>query len=293
MELRTTLVDDLVRRALHEDLSESGDLTVRLCLPKADTAGLQTALILAKAPGVICGLDVARRVFELQDSEAVVECRSKDGDRVLPGDEVLRVRSHPAALLAAERTALNFMQRMSGIATLTRHFVDAVAGTPARILETRKTTPTLREFEKYAVRTGGGQNHRFGLFDQVLIKENHFALALPLSFLEVVELAVVGSENPVIVEAQTIEEAQLAVRGGAAVVMLDNFAAGPDLMDAVAVVRREAATCGRDVKVEASGGIDLESVRRFAECGVDRISVGALTHSVTALDLSMLVQEDL
>ena len=173
---------------------------------------------------------------------------------------------------------------------MTRRYVDCVAGTGASILDTRKTTPGLRHVEKAAVLAGGGVNHRIGLFDQVLLKENHFGLALPLSYEEVVRRCVVGQSRPVVAEARSVEEAVAAVRGGAAVVLLDNFEPGSPLRAAVAAVHDAARAAGREVATEASGGITLSTVRAFAESGVDRISVGALTHSAPSVDLSLVVE---
>ena len=287
MELATALVDDLVRRALGEDLGDTGDLTTRLCVTDRRRG---TARVVAKAAGVVAGQVFARRAFLACDPEAAVAITCADGERVEPGAALLRIEADGAAILAAERTALNFLQRLSGIATATRRFVDAVAGTGAVVLETRKTTPTLRAIEKYAVRVGGGTNHRAGLFDQVLIKENHFELARPAGYEEVVRRAAERAERPVIAEARDLGEAVAAVRGGAAVVLLDNFGAGAALREAVRAVRDEARALGRAVAIEASGGITLDTARAVAECGVDRLSVGALTHSAPALDLSLLVE---
>jgi nicotinate-nucleotide pyrophosphorylase (carboxylating) len=250
MEPPADALHDCVRRALAEDL------------------GTET---LAVDADVTCHLAVPRR----------------DGDLVTPGDPVLEVTGAAPAILAAERTALNFLQRLSGIATAVRAMVDAVAGTGAVVLDTRKTTPGLRWLEKRAVVAGGGKNHRFGLFDQVLLKENHFALARPTPYEDVVRRCVAGQSKPVVAEARTEAEAVAAVRGGAAVVLLDNFAPGPELRRAVAAVRSAAA--GRAVAIEASGGITPGNARAFAECGVDRLSAGSITHSAPALDLSLLV----
>ncbi|MCR9247788.1 MAG: carboxylating nicotinate-nucleotide diphosphorylase [bacterium] len=265
------------------------DVTSHLAVP-ADARG--RARMVSKASGVLAGLDCATAAFRLLDSGSRVDLARRDGDAVEPGVEVLRVEAAMPALLAAERTALNFVQRLSGVATLTRQFVDAVAGTGARILDTRKTTPGLRLLEKAAVVAGGGHNHRIGLFDQVLLKENHFALARPVGYEEVVRRCVDNPDRtaPVIAEARTVDEAVAAVRGGADVVLLDNFAAGKPLRAAVAAVQATAHELSRQVETEASGGIDLQTVRAFAECGVDRISVGAVTHSAPALDLSLLVE---
>ena len=226
------------------------------------------------------------------DAAMAVEVFLDDGSAVEPGDEVLRVRGDGASILAAERTVLNFLQQAGGIASLTRRFVAAVEGTGARILETRKTPPGLRDLAKQAVRLGGGVNHRIGLFDQVLLKENHFAAAAPDSIETVVARAVRQSPGgaPVIAEARDVTEAEAAVRGGARVVLLDNFAPDERLAAAIERVRAVAAEVGNPIEVEVSGGIGLHNVRAFAEQGVDRISIGALTHSAAALDLSMLVE---
>ncbi|MBL8723859.1 MAG: carboxylating nicotinate-nucleotide diphosphorylase [Planctomycetes bacterium] len=281
-----------VRAALVEDLgvappTASGDLTSRLALP-ARRRG--RARLFAKAGGVLAGTDCAVAAFTELDPTAVVNLLLRDGAAVVPGALVLTVDGDMQGLLAAERTALNFVQRLSGVATRTRAFVAAVAGTPARILDTRKTTPGLRLLEKRAVLAGGGQNHRIGLFDQVLLKENHFGFARPLPYEEVVRRCVQGQPGPVVAEARTADEAVAAVRGGASVVLLDNFAPGADLRAAVRAVRAAATAAGRAVEVEASGGVDLGNVRAFAECGVDRISIGGLTHSAPALDFSLLVE---
>lgn len=284
-------VAECVRRALAEDLGGDSfdadmDLTSRLSVP----AGLQAgARIVAKARGVIAGTGAAEAAFRALDPAAVVDVRTRDGASVQPGDLVMTIRCAARALLAAERTALNFLQRLSGVATTTRALVDAVAGTGARVLDTRKTTPGLRMLEKDAVVAGGGTNHRIGLHDQVLLKENHFAMA-GRPHEEVVRHCVASQASPVVAEARTVDEAVAVVRGGAAVVLLDNFTAGPGLRDAIARVRAEAASRGRTVLVEASGGVRAENIRAYADCGVDRISVGALTHSAPALDLSLLVE---
>lgn len=287
MNLPSALIDDFVNRALHEDLGESGDVTTQLCLVAACQG---KARIIARAMGVVAGLPLAVQSFRAQDPGVQIELCVAEGDRVVDGQDLLTLRGTAAGMLAAERTALNFLQRLSGIATVTRRYVDAVAGTETVILDTRKTVPTLRSLDKYAVRVGGGQNHRQGLYDQVLIKENHFALAAPSSYAETVARAVAGSDRPVIAEARSHAEAQTAVQAGADLVLLDNFAAGQELRSLVRELRALAESLGRSVLIEASGGIDLGRVRSFADCGVDRISVGALTHSVIALDLSMLVE---
>lgn len=277
---------DLIRAALAEDHG-SGDVTSRAAIPAAARA---RAVIRAKAAGVICGLEVARAAFLELDSACVVETAYHDGDHVAPGDIVLRLDGAARAVLGAERVALNFLQHLSGVATLTRRFVDAVEGTGAAILDTRKTTPGMRLLEKAAVRAGGGRNHRIGLFDMVLLKENHLRLAGGVT-------AAVGAARaeapgvPVEVETTTLDEAREAVDAGVERLMIDN-ADPPTLASRVAAIRAYAAGCGVACpRLEMSGGVTLETVRAFAETGVDDISVGALTHSAPALDLSLLVEE--
>lgn len=293
MELQDPTLRTCVQRALaedlgREDLSLDADVTTRLSVPAGKRG---RARLWAKSRGVLAGSTAAVAAFQLLDPKSVCQRVRRDGDRFERGDLVLEVEGDMRALLAAERTALNFIQRLSGVATVTRAFVDAVAGTAARILDTRKTTPGLRLLEKAAVAAGGGSNHRIGLFDQVLLKENHFGFAAPLSYEEVVRRCVQGQERPVVAEARTVAEAVAAVRGGASIVLLDNFAPGPSLRSAVQAVRGIAEQLGRkDVLTEASGGVTLQTVREFAECGVDRISVGAITHSAPAADLSLLVE---
>ena len=283
---------DCVRRALAEDLGSRdldlhADVTTRLALAEPRVG---RARLIAKVAGVLAGSACAARAFSMLDPDCRVELLREDGQRFERGDLILHVSGDMQALLAAERTVLNFVQRLSGVATLTRSFVEAVAGTGARIFDTRKTTPGLRLLEKRAVLAGGGHNHRIGLYDQVLLKENHFGFAQPEPYEQVVRRCVAGQSGPVIAEARNVDEALSGARGGAAVVLLDNFQPGDVLRSAVAAVRSAAAALGRSVSIEASGGVDLRSVRAFAECGVDRISIGALTHSAPAIDLSLLVE---
>lgn len=286
--LRTCVQHALAEDLGRADLSLDGDVTSRLSVPAGKRGH---ARLWAKSRGVLAGSHAAVAAFQMLDSRAVIERVRGDGDRFERGDLVLHVEGDMRALLAAERTALNFVQRLSGVATMTRAFVDAVAGTTARILDTRKTTPGLRALEKAAVAAGGGTNHRIGLFDQVLLKENHFGFAAPMPYEEVVRRCVQGQPRPVVAEARTVAEAVAAVGGGATVVLLDNFRPGPDLLSAVQAVREAAKALGRQgVLTEASGGVTLQTVRAFAECGVDRISVGAITHSAPAVDLSLLVE---
>ncbi|MHC5062919.1 MAG: carboxylating nicotinate-nucleotide diphosphorylase, partial [Planctomycetota bacterium] len=220
MILAAAVIDDFVSRALQEDLGEVGDITSQFCLTAVPRG---SAKIISREAGVIAGLPFAIRAFEARDASADISLGCEEGDRIEAGQQVMTVEADAKALLAAERTALNFLQRLSGVASMTRSFVDAVAGTGSMILETRKTLPTLRALDKYAVRIGGGQNHRMGLYDQVLIKENHIALAAPAGYAETVARAVKESKLPVIAEARDLEEGQLAVKSGAQIVMLDNM----------------------------------------------------------------------
>jgi nicotinate-nucleotide pyrophosphorylase (carboxylating) len=281
--LDPALVDRVLRAALAED-EGSGDLTSRSAVP-ADARA--RGLLTAKSEGVLAGALVFARAFELCDPGARVERLLADGARLEPGALVATVEGSARALLLAERTALNFVQRMSGTATLTARFVQCAAGR-ARILDTRKTTPGLRAFEKYAVLCGGGENHRFGLFDEVMIKDNHVELAgRPLEQVVREVRAGVGPDVRMTVEARDRDEALAAVRGGADVVLLDNMT--PARMSALAPELRALAG-GRRVELEASGGITLDNLAEVAACGVDRISIGALTHSAPALDLSLSLE---
>jgi len=268
--MEVTAVD--VRAWIAEDLG-AGDLTSEAVVPEGARA---RAVILLKERGVVCGLDLARAVFAELDADVDFEALSSDG--VEAEGEIARIEGSARALLGGERLALNVLGRLSGIATLTRSYVDAVAGTSAVILDTRKTTPGLRAVEKYAVRCGGGTNHRLGLDDGVLIKDNHLRLSASIG--DAVERAK-GTGVTVEVEAETLEEVREALDAGADMILLDNMAPA-ELSEAVSL------NAGR-AKLEASGGIRLDNVRAAAETGVDFISIGALTHSARALDVSMEV----
>jgi nicotinate-nucleotide pyrophosphorylase (carboxylating) len=277
MALDHDLVADLVSRALAEDVG-AGDVTTQAIVPEGARA---VATITQKAPGVVFGLDVAEEAFRQADSGVEIERLAPEGVWQEPGTPVLRVRGAAAGILVAERTALNFLQRLSGVATLTARYVRAIEGTGARILDTRKTTPTLRALEKAAVVAGGGTSHRFGLFDMVLIKENHVAAAGGVG--PAVRAARARfADIPVEVECQTAAEVAEALAAGAPRILLDNMT--PDQMRAIA-----ADVDGR-AELEASGGIDLDTVRAAAHTGVDFVSVGALTHSAPALDLSLILE---
>ncbi|ANT65761.1 carboxylating nicotinate-nucleotide diphosphorylase [Prosthecochloris sp. CIB 2401] len=272
-----------IMQALEEDRYD-GDVTTMATICNGEGG---RAVITAKAEGVVAGLGVARQVFSLMDNSIKVSTLSGDGDRVVPGDVVMEVEGSIASLLVAERTALNFMQRMSGIATRTREFVDRIGHTGAKILDTRKTAPGLRYFDKEAVAAGGGKNHRFGLFDLVLIKDNHIDAAGGVG--EAVRrakayLAEQGISMKIEAEVRSFDELALALDAGPDIVLIDNFAV-EDIGKAVAYARERYP----DVALEASGNVGLHNVAAIAETGVDYISVGELTHSVTALDLSMTI----
>lgn len=278
-------VRDLIGRALAEDLGGRGDLTVEALVP--DEARL-AARIVAKQDGVVCGLPLVALVCEAVGPGTVAVSRlAADGTRVRAGETVLEVEGRAATLLVAERTALNLCQRLSGIATRARAFADAVAGTGAEVFDTRKTTPGLRLLEKHAVAAGGCRNHRFGLFDQVLIKDNHVALmgaGGPAAAVRACRERL-GGEAVVEVEIERVDDLEAVIAAGADIVLLDNLP--PEEL------RRAVALRGdRPVRLEASGNVTLGNVRAVAETGVDRISVGALTHSVPALDLSMRCLEE-
>ncbi len=268
-----------VRQALAEDIG-AGDVTTLACVPPEATA---RAVLRARESIVLAGLDFARVAFHELDPNLKLQTRAKDGQRLAPGDVALEISGAARAILTAERVALNFTQRLSGVATLTARFVAAVSGTGARILDTRKTTPGWRHFEKYAVACGGGTNHRTGLYDLVLIKDNHLAAlagASPNPIAAAVQRArQAWPQLKVEVEADTLEQVDQAADAGADFILLDNMP--PDqLREAVRRVRGRSQT-------EASGGIRLETVRAVAETGVNFISVGAITHSAPAVDLGL------
>ncbi len=275
---------ELVARALVEDLGE-GDVTGEATVPAETTA---TARVVQKAPGVVFGLDLVRETMSQAGVEEV-ELLAPEGEwrQDVPA-EVLTARGPARAILAAERTALNFLGHLSGVATLTARYVEAVAGTKAQILDTRKTTPGLRKLEKAAVAAGGGTNHRMGLFDAFLIKENHIAAAgsIPRA---VYAAHQVHPELPVEVEVRNLDETAYAIGSGADQLLLDNM--DPPTMRAAVELRDANSTTGKPT-LEASGGVNLETVRAAAETGVDFISVGALTHSAPVLDFSLLLSAD-
>ncbi len=269
--------------ALDEDLGEAGDLTSEVLIP-AERIG--AAVLVARQPGVLAGLPAAELVFALVDPTLMFEAVRSDGSPLQPGDQLAVVSGKSRSILRGERTALNFLQHLSGIATQTRRYVDAVAGLPCQILDTRKTTPGWRLLEKYAVRQGGGHNHRIGLYDGILIKDNHLAALAgqtdPIG--EAVRLARQkhGTSIPVEIEVDTLAQLEFALKAKPDIVLLDNMPPA-DLRQAVR--RRNEIAPG--VLLESSGGVTLDTLRALAETGVDRISIGALTHSAPALDIGL------
>ncbi|HMO43192.1 MAG TPA: carboxylating nicotinate-nucleotide diphosphorylase [Phenylobacterium sp.] len=270
------LIEPVVSAALAEDLGRAGDVTALACI--APDAQLSVAFA-ARKPGVAAGLACARLALHALDPDARFEAVLQDGATLTPGAVLARAQGDARAILSAERTGLNLLGRLCGVATLTRAYVDAVEGTGARIVDTRKTTPGLRHLEKYAVRCGGGINHRFGLDDAILIKDNHVAACGGVGEAVRRAKAFAGHLMKVEVEIDRLDQLDEALMHGPDVVMLDNFSLA-DLRAAVSAAKGKAV-------LEASGGVTLESVRAIAETGVDVISVGALTHSAPALDIGL------
>ncbi len=270
------LIEPVVRMALAEDLGRAGDVTAQACIPEG---ARMRAVFAARKAGVLAGIDCVRLAVLAMDPDASVELKLRDGDAFEAGAVLAEVEADARAFLAAERTALNLLGRLCGIATVTRAYVEAVAGTKARIADTRKTTPGLRALEKHAVLCGGGVNHRFGLDDAILIKDNHVAVCGGVGEAVRRARAVVGHLMKVEIEVDSLDQLDEALVAGPDVIMLDNFTL-PMLREAV------ARTAGR-ITLEASGGVNLETVRGIAETGVDVISVGALTHSAPALDVGL------
>ena len=273
------IIEEAVLRALAEDVG-SGDLTTEALVEGGATA---VAAIYSKEAGVLAGLPVAERVFQILDPGVVLERLLPEGSDLAPGNKIARVRGSGRALLTGERTALNFLRHLSGVATAARHLSGLIAGTGGRLLDTRKTTPGLRVLEKYAVRVGGGHNHRTGLFDGILIKDNHIKLAGGIA--AAVERAREAAPHTirVEVEVESLGQLQEALQAGADLILLDNMP--EDLL------REAVKLTGGRALLEASGRISAANIRAVAETGVDLISVGAITHSAPALDISMDVGE--
>jgi nicotinate-nucleotide pyrophosphorylase (carboxylating) len=273
MAVATDTLERAVHAALAEDIG-AGDVTTDATVA-ADAVG--TAAMVVKQAGVVCGLRAAETAFRALDPDIRFEAFAQDGDAVEPPAIVARIAGSERAILTGERVALNFLGRLSGIATLTRRYVDAVEGTGVAVLDTRKTTPGLRALEKHAVACGGGRNHRFGLDDAVLVKDNHLRAAGSVT--AAVELVRGATDLPVEVECESLDQLREALDAGVDAILLDNMTVA-ELREAVAL------NAGR-ARLEASGGVSLDTIRDIAETGVDEISVGALTHSAPALDVSL------
>ncbi len=270
-------MDDLIERALHEDVNGYDCTTEAIFTPDQRSE----AILIAKSDGIIAGLEVFQRVFKCLDKDSTIEFFFNDGDRVQGGDRILRIKGRTHALLVGERTALNLIQRMSGIATQTQACVRCVEGTKAKIVDTRKTAPGLRFLDKMAIRMGGGYNHRMGLYDAAMIKDNHITAAGGIKNAVERVRANVSHMTKIEVEVQTLEDLETAIESGADVVMLDNMS--------LAEVKKAVDHAAGRVLLEASGNITLDCVKEVAQTGVDIISIGALTHSVLALDLSFKI----
>jgi len=295
LEISAPDLEKKVKTALAEDIG-SGDVTGRL-IPES---AMVTAEIRVGEKGIISGLPLAQLTFSSLDKKLEFKCLTEDGQEISPGEKVAEVSGSGRSILAAERTALNFLSRLSGIATLTAKFVNEVSGTKTQICNTRKTTPTMRPLEKYAVRSGNGKNHRSGLFDGILIKDNHISILVKTgiansrteaiaslvkearSFMRALLSTRREEIRGIEVEVENREEALAAAKAGATIIMLDNFKP-----DAVAKITQELKRSGYKGKIEVSGGINLENVKAYARSGADIISIGRLTHSAPSLDFSL------
>lgn len=273
MGISARAMENLVRDALKEDLGEGHDITTQNIAPKNATA---TAVIRAREEGILCGTALAKTAFTLLSNQVSFERHLKDGGELTPGQAILTITGPAQTILIGERTALNFLTHLSGIATLTHKYVEEIKDTNAQILDTRKTTPGLRTLEKYAVAIGGGGNHRMGLYDAVLIKDNHIAIAGGIKQ----ALDAVKGHDSIEIEVDTLGQLEEVLsHGGAHIVLLDNME--------INTLSKAVKMAAEKVKTEASGGITLENVKETAETGVDYISIGAITHSAPALDISM------
>jgi nicotinate-nucleotide pyrophosphorylase (carboxylating) len=288
-------LDGLIDVALTEDIGV-GDVTTAAVVPKGEK-GL--AEVITKDEGVLAGLEFVRNLFKKLDKDLKIDLKFKDGQKIKGGDVIITLEGELEPILSGERVALNFLGRFSGIATLTSKFVERVKGTESKILDTRKTTPGMRLLEKYAVTVGGGENHRFGLYDMILIKENHLtasggieaALKAARLYVDEYQGQTKGRHSLKIeVEVKNTEELKEALKFSPDIIMLDNFDV-EEIREGVEIARRFEAQEGRAPKLEVSGGVGLENVREIAETGVDFISVGALTHSPKTLDFSLLIRE--
>jgi len=272
---REYLIEKIISLAIEEDIN-TGDITTNALIPEESRA---IAEMTAKAPGIVSGLDIALKVFKYIDSTTIWTPLVKEGERVSKGDKIARIEGSYRALLTAERTALNILQRMSGIATATAIFVKELEGTNTRLLDTRKTAPGMRLLDKMAVKAGGGTNHRMGLYDMALIKDNHIKVAGGITNAVKQVRASIPAGIKIEVEVTDLNETREALAAGADIIMLDNMT-NEAMAEAVKVIDKRAET-------EASGNMNVQRLKEVAATGVDYISVGALTHSVTALDISM------
>lgn len=272
-----------IELSLSEDIGD-GDHSSLACISKTET---NKAKLVAKEEGIICGIDIAREVYALVDKSIKFTAMMKDGDRIKKGDIIFRVEGSAIGILTSERTALNYMQRLSGIATSTNEYVELIKGTGTKLLDTRKTTPSMRLFEKYAVKVGGGYNHRIGLYDMIMLKDNHidFAGGVENAITKTKEyLKSLGKELKIEVEVRSMEELERVLKiGGVDRIMLDNFT--PELL------QKAIERIGGKYETESSGGINKDTILNFAKTGVDFISVGALTHQIKSLDLSLVAQD--
>jgi nicotinate-nucleotide pyrophosphorylase (carboxylating) len=281
MELDPSIIYAYAADFLKEDIGR-GDITTQATV-RGGARG--RGRFLAKEEFILCGLEIAEAVFAALDASIQLESRVYDGERIATGTEFARIEGPAAVLLTGERSALNLLQRLSGVATTTRSYVDRIEGTGAKVVDTRKTTPGLRALEKYAVTVGGGHNHRFGLDDGVLIKDNHIALGGGVR--RAIEMARRAVPHLMKIEVEVANESQLseAITARADVIMLDNMSI-EEIRRSVELIRKQAP----DTIIEVSGGVSLETIREKAECGVDLISVGAITHSARAVDISLKIR---
>ena len=283
MDFDFAKIETLVRKALEEDLG-TGDITTDNLV---QDALLARGKFIAREEGIICGIPIVEPLFRLLDEDIEFKAAISDGDRVLSGQIIGEISGAARGILSGERVVLNFLQRLSGIATLTRRFVRAVEEFPTKIYDTRKTTPLWRYLEKYAVKIGGGENHRLGLYDMVLIKDNHLRLLGWKGLKEHIARVRkrLGPDVKIEIEAENLNEVKAAISGVANVIMLDNMSLD-EMRQAVETVRKSS----EKIEIEASGGVTLDNVKKIARTGVDRISIGALTHSALALDISLEVE---
>lgn len=280
--LRNSQIRNLILQALQEDIGR-GDLTSQFIVPRNQKS---KAISSSKSEGILAGLAVAMLTFRLLDSRVKFKSFKKDGDKIKKGDKILKIYGKTSAILSAERTALNFLQHLSGVATFTFQFVRQIQSNKAKIYDTRKTTPLWRSLEKYAVKIGGGTNHRFGLDDMILIKDNHIKAAGSIT--EAVKLAKQKNKRnvPIEIETKNLREVREALKAGVNFIMLDNFSL-KNLKLAVIIIRNFEKKSKKKIKIEASGNVSLKNVRKIAQTGVDLISVGKITHSAPALDFSL------